>query len=231
MNFGFVTAAAQLGIESVLFKPKRGIFSPTGANQKVYPDIIAQATIKESHHDRMEVTHHPVEKGSSISDHAFKLPAQVTLELGWSNSPTQSDSNSLGLAAAASFASANSTINSILNVAAIAQGAFSAYRDQSSLNGGNPSQINAIYQQLLQMQAAAALFTLYTGKRKYDNMICKTLVTETDAKQANSLIITMHCEEIILVNTRTVPLPKGLQKDASKTASPVNKGTLSATPK
>lgn len=44
----------------------------------------AEVVVKESHHDEMTITSHPVEKGAAISDHAFANPAQLTLVAGWS---------------------------------------------------------------------------------------------------------------------------------------------------
>lgn len=51
-------------------------------------DFTAQVTIEEVHTDELEITEHPVEKGASITDHAFKRPARLVLSLGWSNSKT-----------------------------------------------------------------------------------------------------------------------------------------------
>ena len=74
---GFITAAAQYYLDSILIKPKRSIGAFT-----------AQVTIEEVHHDELEITDHPVEQGAAISDHAFKRPAELILTLGWSNSPS-----------------------------------------------------------------------------------------------------------------------------------------------
>lgn len=43
-------------------------------------------TIEEDHQDDLQITEHPVEKGSQINDHAFKLQPEVTIQCGWSNS-------------------------------------------------------------------------------------------------------------------------------------------------
>ncbi|TXH35307.1 MAG: hypothetical protein E6Q98_16070 [Rhodospirillaceae bacterium] len=48
--------------------------------------LIAQVTIEESHHDELFITQHPVEAGAEITDHAVRRPAELILELGWSNS-------------------------------------------------------------------------------------------------------------------------------------------------
>ena len=48
----------------------------------IVPDVV----VEEKHTDTMTVTDHPVEKGSFISDHAFKMPADLSMRIGWSPS-------------------------------------------------------------------------------------------------------------------------------------------------
>ncbi len=74
---GYVVAGAQIGLDSILIKPKRAMGG-----------IVAQVTLEETHHDDLEITDHPVEQGALISDHAYKRPAEVTIRCAWSNSPS-----------------------------------------------------------------------------------------------------------------------------------------------
>lgn len=222
-NFtGLVVAAAQLGLESILIKPTRGIFGIRTADGKILPDIIAQAVIEEKHHDELEITEHPVEQGAMITDHAFKRPAELTLRLGWSNSPTSRGNFVNPLIATAA---ANSPVALAgANLYGIGQGVQGI---QSQISGAGVEQIQAIYQSLLQLQESRALFVVYTGKRVYTNMVCKMLVAETDFKSENSLPITLTCKQVILVNTQTVQLPASKQSNPKMTASSTNKGTQS----
>lgn len=48
---------------------------------KLVPDI----TIEEVYDDRVQITSHPVEKGSNISDHAYMLPKQLDMRVGWAD--------------------------------------------------------------------------------------------------------------------------------------------------
>jgi hypothetical protein len=48
--------------------------------------IEIQATLEETHTDNLQVTEHPVEQGAAITDHAYKMPSEVVLRCGWSNS-------------------------------------------------------------------------------------------------------------------------------------------------
>lgn len=211
---GTVIAAAQLGLESVLIRPFRGIYGITTADGKQLADIVAQATVEEHHMDELEITDHPVEQGAMITDHAFKRPAELTLKLGWSNSPSSRGGFVNPLIATAAANSPGALVAA--NVYGLAQGVQGI---QSAISGAGIEQIQAIYQALLQLQETRSIFVVYTGKRVYTNMVCKSLATETDFKSANSLPITMTCKQVILVNSQTVQLPAATQKKPELTTS------------
>ena len=48
--------------------------------------LFADVTIEEKHKDEVEITEHPTDVGSPMSDHAYKLPPEVSMKLGWSES-------------------------------------------------------------------------------------------------------------------------------------------------
>jgi hypothetical protein len=48
--------------------------------------FVPSATVREHHVDELAITEHPVEQGAAITDHSYKRPARVTLEIAWSNS-------------------------------------------------------------------------------------------------------------------------------------------------
>ncbi|WP_151823849.1 phage baseplate protein [Acinetobacter bereziniae] len=75
-----LTQASQYNSEiqttgSLLFAKKRTIMG-----------LFADVTIEEQHSDELNITEHPVEIGSPISDHAYMNPPEVTIKLGWSES-------------------------------------------------------------------------------------------------------------------------------------------------
>jgi hypothetical protein len=43
--------------------------------------LFADVTIEEQHSDELNITEHPVETGSPISDHAYMTPPEVTIKL------------------------------------------------------------------------------------------------------------------------------------------------------
>lgn len=227
---GFVEAGAQIGLSAISIKPKRGIFVQTNGVASPSPYIVAPGiVIEENHVDTLDITDHPVEQGASITDHAFKLPATVVLRLGWSNSAVENALlSSLGLSGfGGSLAQSGLGILAATSgVGRIVAGTLSTGAAAASfISGFGSSQIRAVYDSLLALQASRSLFTLYTGKRVYSDMLCRSLATETDSTSADTLFITMECQQIILVNTQLVNLPKDKQKNPGATASPAEKGT------
>lgn len=226
-NFsGFVNAGAQLGLETILIKPvKRGFFNVAMPDGTIWDEMIADATIEEIHTDELEITEHPVEQGAAIADHAFKHPAEVVLNMAWSNSPVQSGSmvNAAIGAAAASSPTANALAGVVGGVKAVG-GALQQYQQNST--GVTPS--NTAYALLLEMQAARALFELYTGRRHYTNMVIRSLSVQNDFKTENALFVKVTCRQVILVNTEVVTLSKDKQADATTTTQDQQKGTVNA---
>jgi len=45
--------------------------------------LVPSVVISEKHSDALEITEHPVEIGAPVSDHAFKRPSDVVMELGF----------------------------------------------------------------------------------------------------------------------------------------------------
>jgi hypothetical protein len=93
-----------------------------------------------------------------------------------------------------------------------------------TLQFGNYSR--STYQDLLALQKQRIPFDISTGKRKYSNMLIQSLDTTTDAKTENSLIATLHCREVIIVQTTTTQLqPAANMASPQKTAATSNTGT------
>lgn len=161
--------------------------------------MTARATLREVHRDTLEITDHPIEQGAAISDHAFKRPAEVVIECGWSNTPSLPG----GIRGAATALLGNRL--PIVGKALAVLDTVGTVR--TLLNGSGVDQVRAVYQQLLELQASRIPFDIYTGKRVYKNMLFRELTTTTDMATENSLLITATCRQVILVATRTVTLP------------------------
>lgn len=170
--------------------------------------IEAQVTIEESHRDDLEITDHPVELGAPVSDHAFKRPREVIIKCGWSNSPSSPGFlNGLGAAATGTLAGV------------------------ASLTGqAGPQQTLEIYQKLLALQESRVPFDILTGKTKYSNMLIATLTTVTDEHTENTLMVTLVCRQVIIVNTQVVAIPADRQKQAAATQGVQSKGAQQLKP-
>jgi len=196
---GVVSAGLQLGFNSRIEKRKRGLYSST--EQLISR---AQVTISELHTDELEITDHPVDSGAQVSDHAFMHPSEVVLQLAWSNSP--SSAGSLVNPALGTAVAVNSVVRSITDTVQRALALQNAV--QSALSGVTPDEVKGVYQDLVDLQKSREPFTIYTGKRKYTDMLIKSLATQTDEKTENALFITMTCRQVIRVSSRAVTLSK-----------------------
>lgn len=76
---GFISDIATLAQQTVSLTPVRGIIADSLV---LLPDCV----IEERGSDRLALTDSPVEQSADITDHAYKLPADIILRYGWSNS-------------------------------------------------------------------------------------------------------------------------------------------------
>lgn len=156
----------------------------TVRSRRSFGGFTAMVTVDEGHTDTLTITEHPVEQGAAITDHAFKNAAELTLNVGWSDS---GENNDVGVA--------------------------------------------EIYAQLLELQASREPFDVTTGKRNYKDMLIASLVTFTDEKTENALMVQVGLRQVIIVQTQTVTVPpREVQAEPQKTAETTNTGTKQAVP-
>lgn len=246
-DFGLgIIIAGAIGIKST--SGKQG----GGSSRSIGP-IIANITEEERHQDDLEITDHPVERGATISDHAFKRPAEVILRCGWTNSMPAPSSNSIlgGIASALINKAAGAVQTGVVNAAqkviggsalgnlAVAKLSNLAGDGLSSLtsrvnpgSGKGTTVVQDVYQQLLKLQASAVPFKIYTGKRMYSNMLIRSIVVTTDKKSENSLEALITCREVITVQTTvtSVGADPANQKAPEATAPVTDAGSKQATP-
>jgi hypothetical protein len=70
-----------------------GLIGPIVIRQRNIGGFVADVTIREDHEDELVATDNPVEQGADISDHTFKAPARLTVDIGYSNSSVQADAD------------------------------------------------------------------------------------------------------------------------------------------
>lgn len=219
-QLGFVLPVTSIGLGPLTLRLKpndRGFFPPSPLNP-----INAQVTIEEVSQDELEITEHPIEQGSPISDHAYKRPAEVIIRCAWSNSPPPGGVGSsmpgglLGAAVGALGAAVLPTL-------------AAGNTNQSLLTGNAIGQVKDVYANLLELQRSLIPFTIITGKRKYENMLFKSISNTTDINSENALMITATCKEIIVVSTSLVStsINPNAQADATSTSPTVDGGNKS----
>lgn len=213
---GFVESGAQLALQMLVIKPKRGFLNNTDETFTV-PDV----TLEEVHNDELEVTEHPVEQGTTIADHAFVRPAEVIITAGWSDSP---NATSL-VGALGGFAAAQSgAARALIGAAELAGGVL-------GMLGSDTKPSKKAYLRLLDMYRARTLFTIFTGKRSYRNMIIRSITTTTNQETENSLVCRIVCREILMAKTTTVTVPdSSVMADPSKNAGVEDVGVTQPVP-
>lgn len=177
-------------IEALLLDRSRSITDEDG--QIIIPDVI----ISELHSDSVTVTRHPVDTGANINDHAFKDPAELVVEFGWS------DSSAL----------LSSAISSALSFV-------------SSGYPRGLTTTKELYERLVNIQERRELLTVSTGKRQYTDMIITGLKTTTTVDTETCLIVEMTLQQVIRVNSKIVSLETAKQRYPSQTAGVSNSGT------
>jgi hypothetical protein len=197
-------------VSDVLFGPRRGLGT-----------LIPNVVIEESHEDHLVITDHPVEIGSPISDHAYMRPRELNLEYGWSPGASALG-GLLGNAVPSALSSFAGT------VIPLSAGAVSGFKQ--IFNGGE-DYLTGVYRKLRDLQTTRMPFDIVTGKCRYKNMLLTRISFTTSRETEYSLIVKIHCREVILVSVQTSTITESGSQTIPQQTSPVtNNGTVSPTP-
>lgn len=93
---------------------------------------------------------------------------------------------------------------------------------ESGLTWQDMTAPSGVYGWLLGVQAAFNPFDVYTGKRKYTNMLLQSIEQETDEHSEHILSVSLTLREIILTSTQQAPV-------TGQSSSPANQSIPSAT--
>lgn len=162
-------------------------------------NIIPDVVIDEHHTDENTITSHPVQSGAPISDHVYRNPTKLVCNYGWSAS-----------------SGANLTKRPLQ-----LEGAFRQAQDFLTKD------IKKIYQDVLDLKDSRQPFDVSTGKKKYSNMLVKSIELTSDATTENVLMLTIAFVEVLIV-TVTQSTQAHITKQAvpDKTASVTNTGKV-----
>lgn len=101
-----------------------------------------------------------------------------------------------------------------------------AWSNSSPVAGYDLGYAQEVYDKLLTLQESRELFTLYTGKRVYPNMLLASVHLHTDQVSENGLFIRARCEQVIITQTTltSVSSTSSVLTQPEKTAPVVNAG-------
>lgn len=136
--------------------------------------IVPTVVVSEAHSDTLQITQHPVENGAPISDHAYMLPASVTMELG--------------------FAGGGSLLDGVDTT--------KIFDIDTGLSLGESPQV--VYQKLQDQQQSRTPLDVITGKRQYKNMLIKSMDVTTNASTENVLSCKLVLQQVIITETQKV---------------------------
>jgi len=145
----------------------------SGTTTQMY---VFDAVLRAEHSGESHVTEHPVQTGANISDHAYAMPARVTLEIGMSD--VMDSYSHLG--------DAN------------AQAAAGTWTGTS-----NSKSVNA-FQTLDSWRLNRVLLTLNTRLKSYASMVVES-ATPTESKETfTGLRCRVVFKQVLIANTQTI---------------------------
>jgi hypothetical protein len=153
------------------------------------------ASISENHEMEAEVTEHPVESGSQVSDNVRRKPLRVTINGIVSNTPI---------------------VSGIVRAAQQIQGLYDGNSDTDA------ARAETAFTTLENIFNNQKLISIYTKLKQYDSMVIKSLTIPRDKSTGDALRFTAVCWEIRIVQAQTVQVSlargKGRQRTGKKSA-------------
>jgi hypothetical protein len=157
------------------------------------------ASVSEVHTDEMEITDHPVEEGSDISDHIRKMP--ITLEMN----------------------------GVITNNPIVFLASARAKSPVTTDTGNTSDRVGTGYDKLRELQETGERIDVATSLRDYSNMVIQSLSISRDVSTGNILDATLTLREIIVAKQLTVDLPVPIKVAKKKETNKGNKNKTAAT--
>lgn len=153
------------------------------------------ATIFESAKTNSKITSNPVEYGADVNDHIIIGPMEFYIE---------------GLVSNA----ASGTISQV-----------GAAADQIAAQAGLiRTKSERKWDELLELQASQAVFTLVQGLKSYPNVVIESLEARQDVDTANALPFTARMREFIFVGSSEFPIASYGTQDTADMATQTRQG-------
>lgn len=153
------------------------------------------ATVEEQHGVQAQVTDHPVETGSNVTDFIRPLPRKVSLHAWISNTPVVLPQDGSVTGGQKNVSVGNTTWTALQ---------FDASFDR----------VHDVYNLLIDGAQAGALWTIATTLEVYADFALTNVQVPRDAARGNILDATLEFQEILTVQTQTVAAlaPKKIAK-------------------
>lgn len=165
--------------------------------------LVFDAVFEETHEATLVVTDNPVETGVVVSDHAYMSPLKLTISAGVSDTP---------------LSVWDTTGGDGENYFAYADIGTDPFTSDSSRS-------KKAFEMLTDLQKQAEPFSVQTGLKLYENMVCVSIRTSQDKDSSNVLIFEAELREVIIVSTQSVTYPPRAKGGTARKAGPTkNKG-------
>jgi hypothetical protein len=156
------------------------------------PIYIPSVIITENHTDSLEITDHPIENNTPVSDHFIVKPKRVTLQ--WATENLDGGT-----------ASALSLVGGLSGTTLLSGNFASAFQQASnffaSSSNSQSSISNTTYTTLQTAQSTGQFLRIVTSRRMYESMLIESLTVSTNNETYNAAIFELTCREVIRVST------------------------------
>lgn len=166
------------------------------------------AILRTEHISSLRITEHPVQDGASLSDHAFKMPEVITLEIGMSDAMDSFIPGQFGTGGA-------NILNNLFRLPGL--------NLIPGMSSTGSKSINA-FKTLKSIQAARIPLTVVTRLDIYKNMLIEHIAARDDFKTATGLRAIATLKQIIIGQLATTTV----DSDRPQTTETTSKGAVQA---
>lgn len=172
-------------------------------------EVEIDASLTETHEASSEITSHPVEQGSAISDHSRPLPESVTLDCLITNTPF---------------------VGSGTRIVEGAGGVKVTSATQEDAPRGAGQRGRDSYLRLLKLKDDGALLTLITSLRTYDSMAIESISAPRSTETFDAVRFSVKLKRIRIVTNRQTRVVTAKAKNAQPKKKTGNQTTKPTTP-
>lgn len=154
--------------------------------------VVFDSVISEAHEFAIAIPDDPVDTGVSISDHAYRKPRHLQMEVAVSDTPLESDG----------------------------RGTPSVQLAKTWTSGGNVRRSVVAWNFILDKANTFAIFDVQTGLELYQNMMFELGSAQTTKDTAGCLRATIKLKQITFAASRMVAYPPRGPKKTKRAAAP-----------